>query len=215
MQIFIGSPALSAFRQDKLVKQIQELIPAISQITSHFVHFVDSDKILSEDETNVLEKLLRYGPHVAETSSEGELILVVPRAGTISPWSSKATDIAHNCSLEFINRIERGVAYHIQCSDGSKLNVDQKATVSSCLHDRMIEMVLDNLEDANCLFEHHEPMAGESINIIDNGVDALNEANQRLGLAMSADEIDYLMAHFTSVDRIDELLIGVIVFTLS
>ena len=201
MQIFIGSPALSAFRQDKLVKQIQELIPAISQITSHFVHFVDSDKTLSGDETNVLEKLLRYGPHVAETSSEGELILVVPRAGTISPWSSKATDIAHNCSLEFINRIERGVAYHIQCSDGSKLNVDQKATVSSCLHDRMIEMVLDNLEDANCLFEHHEPMAGESINIIDNGVDALNEANQRLGLAMSADEIDYLMAHFTSVDR--------------
>ena len=86
MQIFIGSPALSSFRQDKLHKQIQMLIPTISQITSHFVHFVDEDTTLSDDETSVLEKLLRYGPHMAETSSEGELFLVVQRTGTISPW---------------------------------------------------------------------------------------------------------------------------------
>ena len=201
MQIFIGSPALSSFRQDKLVKQIQELTPTISQITSHFIHFVDADKTLTDEDSHVLEKLLRYGPHVAETSREGELILVVPRAGTISPWSSKATDIAHNCSLEFINRIERGVAYHIQCSEGVQLSAEQKTTVANCLHDRMIEMVLNNFDDANCLFDQHQPTAGEVINIIESGVDALKEANQRLGLAMSDDEIDYLMTHFSSINR--------------
>ena len=201
MQIFIGSPALSTFKQDKLDKQIQLLMPTISQITSHFVHFVDADKTLNDEDTNVLEKLLRYGPHIAETSSDGELILVVPRAGTISPWSSKATDIAHNCSLNFINRIERGVAYHVTCSDGSLLSAEHRSTVSNCLHDRMIEMVLDNLDDASCLFDQHEPTAGETINIIESGVGALTEANQRLGLAMSEDEIDYLMAHFTSINR--------------
>jgi len=201
MQTFIGSPALSAFRQDKLVKQVQSLIPTISQITSHFVHFVDADKALTADDTDVLDKLLRYGPHVAETSSEGVLILIVPRAGTISPWSSKATDIAHNCSLEFINRIERGVAYHVLCSDGSALSAEQKITVSDILHDRMIEMVLESFDAASCLFEQHEPKAGESINILEVGIDALKEANQRLGLAMSDDEIDYLMTHFTSINR--------------
>ena len=117
MQIFIGSPALSIFRQEKLLSQLQSVLPEIEQLNAHFVHFVDADKSLNKDEISVLEKLLRYGPHLAETSSKGKLYLVVPRAGTISPWSSKATDIAHNCSLQFINRIERGVAYHVQCSE--------------------------------------------------------------------------------------------------
>ncbi|MCK5337030.1 MAG: phosphoribosylformylglycinamidine synthase, partial [Gammaproteobacteria bacterium] len=201
MQIFIGSPALSSFRQDKLNKQIQSLIPIVSQITSHFIHFVDLDKTLNNDETAVLEKLLRYGPHMSEVSSDGELFLVVPRAGTISPWSSKATDIAHNCSLEFIRRIERGVAYHVQCDNDAKLDEEQQSLIASCVHDRMIEMVLSDLDDASCLFEHHEPAAGESIDIIGSGVDALNEANLRLGLAMSPDEIDYLMTYFTSINR--------------
>ena len=200
MQIFIGSPALSTFRQEKLLKQIQKLIPTISQITSHFVHFVDSDKSFSAEETRVIEKLLTYGPHVAQTSSDGQLMLVVPRAGTISPWSSKATDIAHNCGLAFIDRIERGVAYHLQTGDGS-LTDEQQKQILNCLHDRMIEMVLSSLDDATCLFAHHEPMPGESIDILGLGVKALNEANQRLGLAMSSDEIDYLMAHFIGIKR--------------
>jgi phosphoribosylformylglycinamidine synthase len=206
MQTFIGSPALSTFRQEKLLNQIQSLVPAISQLTSHFVHFVDADKPLAGDETNVLEKLLRYGPHMAETSSKGKLFLVVPRAGTISPWSSKATDIAHNCSLQFINRIERGVAYHVQCGDGESDNKFQwneknQQAVAACLHDRMTEIVLDELDAASCLFGHHEPKAGESVDILEHGDYALKEANLRLGLALSDDEIDYLLAHFTSVKR--------------
>jgi len=206
MQTFIGSTALSKFRQEKLLKQLHSVVPEITQLNAHFVHFVDADKPLSEGETSVVEKLLRYGPHMAETSTEGKLFLVVPRAGTISPWSSKATDIAHNCSLQTVNRIERGVAYHVQCADaknGKKFEWDteRQQKVAGCVHDRMIEMVLDGLDDASCLFDHHEPAAGESINILEQGVEALIEANQRLGLALSVDEIDYLMAHFTLVKR--------------
>ena len=192
MQIFIGSPALSRFRQEKLLNQLQSVFPEVSQLNAHYVHFADTEKPLTEDETAVLEKLLRYGPHMAETSSEGRLFLVVPRAGTISPWSSKATDIAHNCNLQMIDRIERGIAYHVDCDD-SQWNDELQQNVSACLHDRMIEMVLEDLDAASCLFGHHEPAPGESVDIIGSGKEALTEANQRLGLALSDDEIDYLL----------------------
>lgn len=200
MQIFIGSPALSSFRQKKLLDQIQAKIASVSAISSHFVHFVESETILNDDETRILDKLLRYGPHMAATSTEGQLFLVVPRAGTISPWSSKATDIAHNCGLTKLQRIERGIAYHVQ-SNNTTLNADKSCIIAGCLHDRMTEMVLDNLDAASCLFEHHQPKPGEVIDIISDGVTALDEANQRLGLAMSGDEIDYLMNYFSSVPR--------------
>jgi len=201
MQIFIGSPAFSTFRQEKLLNLLQSVLPDVSQLNAHFVHFVDVNTALSDDDSAVIKKLLRYGPHMAETSTEGTLFLVVPRAGTISPWSSKATDIAHNCGLQMIERIERGVAYHVQCHEGAQLGAAQQQIVADCLHDRMIEMVLDDLTVASCLFEHHQPVAGESINIIDDGKAALIEANSRLGLALSDDEIDYLLMHFISIKR--------------
>ncbi|MBT8134166.1 MAG: phosphoribosylformylglycinamidine synthase, partial [Gammaproteobacteria bacterium] len=201
MQIFIGSTALSAFRQEKLLNQLKSVIPEVNQLNAHFVHFVDSDKPLTDEQAAVLEQLLRYGPHMEQTSTEGRLFLVVPRAGTISPWSSKATDIAHNCNLEMIDRIERGVAYHVDCGDSFQWSDEHQQTVAGLVHDRMIEMVLDQLDAASCLFEHHEPAAGESVNIIDDGRNALVEANQRLGLALSTDEIDYLVDHFTSINR--------------
>jgi phosphoribosylformylglycinamidine synthase len=196
MQTFIGSPALSTFRQEKLFNQIQIALPGITQLTAHFVHFVDADKILDDTETTVLEKLLRYGPHLAEASSEGHLFLVVPRAGTISPWSSKATDIAHNCGLQLINRIERGIAYHVQ---GVQWNEANLQIVAACLHDRMTETVLNELDDARCLFAHHQPTAGRSIDVLNSGKEALIEANKQLGLALSDDEIDYLLEHFTKI----------------
>lgn len=201
MQTFIGSSSLSTFRQEKLIKQIQSLVPEVAQLTSHYVHFVDAETPLTEGETEILQKLLRYGPHMAETATDGRLFLVVPRAGTISPWSSKATDIAHNCSLHNVNRIERGVAYHVQFNKDFQYDEKCVQRIASCLHDRMTEMVLPEIDAASCLFEHHEPAAGESINILDHGDVALQEANQRLGLALSDDEMDYLLAHFNSVKR--------------
>ncbi len=201
MQTFIGSPAISTFRQEKLLNQIQTVLPGVSQLTAHFVHFVDAEKVLGDKETAIIEKLLRYGPHMTETSTEGRLFLVVPRPGTISPWSSKATDIAHNCGLHNISRIERGVAYHVQTQDDFQWNDENRQFIADCVHDRMIESVLDSLDAASCLFGHHEPQPGETVNVIGSGKAALIEANQRLGLALSDDEIDYLLAHFTAIER--------------
>jgi len=144
MQTFIGSPALSRFRQEKLLALVQAQVPEVKELNAHFVHFADTDAALSSDDTEVLEKLLRYGPHMDEVSSEGRLFLVVPRTGTISPWSSKATDIAHNCNLAAVNRLERGIAYHVCCADGFEWSDESISIVAACWHDRMIEMVIDS-----------------------------------------------------------------------
>jgi len=204
MQTFIGSPAISSFRQKKFLKQVQQVLPEITQLSAHFVHFVhcvDTGETLNTADTQVLEKLLRYGPHMDAVSSEGKLFLVVPRAGTISPWSSKATDIAHNCNLQAIDRIERGIAYHVQCSENFQWDENSRTKVALCLHDRMVEVVLNELEQASCLFGHHEPTEGETVDVIGQGKNALSDANLRLGLAMSDDEIDYLLTHFIEINR--------------
>lgn len=201
MQVFIGSPALSQFRLEKRLLDVQQVVPAVTALNSHFVHFVDVISDLNEAEAVVLLKLLTYGPSIDETPAVGELFLVTPRTGTISPWSSKATDIAHNCNLKSVARIERGVAYQVACSEEYSLTSEDKLLISNILHDRMIEVVLHDYADAQCLFEHHQPMAGQSIDILKDGKAALKAANLSLGLAMSGDEIDYLMAHFTSIKR--------------
>ncbi len=115
MQVFIGSPALSQFRLEKRLIEIQQLVPAVISLNSHYVHFVDVNSNLSESEAAVLLKLLTYGPSTEDAPAVGELFLVTPRTGTISPWSSKATDIAHNCNLKSVTRIERGIAYQVGC----------------------------------------------------------------------------------------------------
>ena len=109
-----GAPALSDFRLQKLTRRIAEATGTELSPYAEFVHFVDLDRPLDDAGRLVLERLLRYGPALPAHELRGELLLVVPRPGTISPWSSKATDIAHNCGLEALHRIERGIAYYLE-----------------------------------------------------------------------------------------------------
>ena len=112
-----GSPALSSFRITKLLDRLRALDPAVTGLTAAFVHFVDMERALSAAESDLLRRLLTYGGRApAHARGMGRLILTVPRAGTISPWSSKATDIAHVCGLDAVRRIERGIAYHVHSS---------------------------------------------------------------------------------------------------
>jgi len=201
MQFFLGSPALSQFRLNKLIADIQSDIPAVDNITTHYVHFADTNADLNEGQLDILQQLLRYGPKRHETRSEGELFLVTPRAGTISPWSSKATDIAHNCNLSNIIRLERGVAYNIDCGDRYVLTEPDRKIIDSAIHDRMTEMVLHHFDEAACLFVHADPTEGNTVDVLFGGAQALRNANVELGLALSADEIDYLVEHFTSIER--------------
>ena len=200
MLLFQGSPALSDFRLNKLLDKIRSCVPIVSRLSAHYVHFVELSSSFDKKETVILNKLLEYGPVIEDKPCEGELFLITPRAGTISPWSSKATDIAHNCNLHKVVRLERGIAYTVGSLRGRFL-ADERKLIEKHIHDRMTEMVLRAYGDAICLFEHAKPVPGTVINLVRGGADILHEANEELGLALSADEIDYLSDYFMSIKR--------------
>ncbi len=200
MLILRGAPALSDFRLQKLTRRLSQHLDAAVEITAEFVHFADVDQALDEKERAVLQRLLRYGPSLTAGEPEGTRLLVVPRPGTLSPWSSKATDIAHHCGLNRVLRLERGVAYFVK-ADGGMLNDSQFTLVAAQLHDRMTQAVLSDPEDASCLFNHAEPKPYRQVDVLVGGRPALALANTELGLALSEDEIDYLVESFQALNR--------------
>ncbi|MFI3309701.1 phosphoribosylformylglycinamidine synthase [Ewingella allii] len=198
MEILRGSPALSAFRINKLLSRCQDAHLPVSDIYAEYVHFADVSAPLNSDEQTKLQRLLKYGPSLAEHAPAGRLLLVTPRPGTISPWSSKATDIAHNCGLSQVLRLERGLAFYVQAPS---LTDEQWRQLGALLHDRMMETLFDRFEDAEALFAQHQPAPVQSVDILGEGRSALEAANTKLGLALAQDEIDYLMSAFTSLGR--------------
>ncbi len=200
MLILRGAPALSEFRLKKLQQRIVEHTGRSVTLYAEYLHFADIEQTLDEAQRTVLDRILRYGPHLPEHAPEGALILVVPRPGTISPWSSKASDIAHNCGLTTIKRLERGVAYYLAAT-GVPLSDHELNTAMRLLHDRMTESVLTDPQDANALFVHAEPAPLQSVDLMGGGKSALIAANSEWGLALSADEIDYLVESFQGLRR--------------
>ncbi len=202
-----GAPALSAFRHDKLLAALRARVPEVESLHATYVHFVDHDGELSDDERQVLDRLLDYGIQsdgiqgdvTSDASVEGQLFLVVPRIGTQSPWSSKATDIVHNCGLTRIHRLERGIAYRVVLK--APMSETAFVAIVETLHDRMTESVLADASDAARLFAHHEPAPLGQVDILDGGRSALETANGELGLALADDEIDYLLAAFKELGR--------------
>src|SRR5512135_546530 len=190
-----GSPALSAFRLEKLHARLAEAAPGAHIAGAEFWHFIEAAHPLATRERAVLEQLLVYGEAVQPRAAAGELVLVVPRIGTISPWSSKATDIARQCGLPAVRRIERGIAYYLEGASGRKWEA------AALLHDRMTESVLDTVDAAEQLFRHVAPRPLVAIDVFARGRAALEEANRAMGLALSADEIDYLLENFRAIGR--------------
>ena len=198
MLILRGAPALSSFRTQKLLTTLQQRVPAVTGVSSEFVHFANLSAPLSAEQLQVLQQLLTYGPKVeGEVNHEGELFLVVPRLGTISPWASKATDIAKNTGLDTVKRVERGVAYYVQ----GAISPADRATIIAVLHDRMVETVFASLEAAEQIFTAQQPAPQTSVDILGGGRDALVAANKSLGLALADDEIDYLVDAFNTLGR--------------
>jgi len=199
MMILSGAPSLSAFRRKKLLSTLQKSVPTLVSVYAEYVHFADLAEPLSDSGAETLKALLTYGPREEKTSTKGQLILVVPRPGTISPWSSKATDITHNCGLNQVVRVERGTAYYVHASE--LLSKDQLAVLAADLHDRMVESVLDDLNKADVLFSHQQPAPVTSVDTLSGGVEALKTANIELGLALADDEISYLVDSFNELKR--------------
>jgi phosphoribosylformylglycinamidine synthase len=196
-----GAPALSEFRLAKLLARCREQVPSVATLYSEFVHLVDTSAPLSDAEQARLSRLLEYGPHTAKRERTGTLLLVVPRPGTVSPWASKATDIARHCGLTQVKRMERGIAFFLTGPGGRPLDANEAEGVHAVLHDRMTQAVLPRLEDAEVLFSTHAPRPLTRVDVLGGGRAALVAANGELGLALAEDEIDYLVARFTELKR--------------
>jgi len=196
-----GTTALSPFRTEKLLSAAQAVLPTLQAIHSEFVYFIESETALAESDQALLKELLNAPSAVAQQASTATLMLVVPRIGTISPWSSKATDIARISGLSAVQRVERGIAYYVETSDGAALSSEQTISLSQLIHDRMIESLLFSFDDADNLFSHASPAPLLSVDVIGGGKAALVAADAELGLALSDDEIDYLVESFTALKR--------------
>ena len=178
----------------KKLEQLKHAGIPIKSLYAEYQHFIHLRNTLSDAHHDILKQLLTYGPTAQQQSpsESSTLILVVPRLGTISPWASKATNIAHNCDIKEVHRIERGVAYYL---DGD-LSAEEQKQAALLLHDRMTESVLYHMSDAEKLFQQAEPAPLSNVDILAEGRSALEDANVSLGLALADDEIDYLLENF-------------------
>ena len=189
-----GAPAFSAGRMNRKIAALRAADPAITHASARFVHFVALDHGLDRDQRHVLDRLLTYGPKAGpDTATGGAHRWVVPRLGTISPWSSKATDIAHICGLGSVKRIERGIVWTLGGT------IKNEPAVRRVLHDRMTEAIFDR--EPEHLFDHHAPRKHATVPVLKSGRDALVRANREMGLALADDEIDYLVASFQQLGR--------------
>jgi phosphoribosylformylglycinamidine synthase len=201
MLVFRGTTALSRFRLDKFEAAVRCHVPRIAELSSVYLHLVDTHQPPADTELESLRQLLDYGPEAPPAPEPSTLLFVAPRPGTISPWSSKATDIALGCGLKSIRRIERGTAFYLSVSDSDPLTGREVALAARVLHDRMTQSVFVRLEDAVQLFSAARPRELRHIDTIKHGRRALVEANQDLGLALAEDEIDYLATAFAELGR--------------
>ncbi|WP_107874072.1 phosphoribosylformylglycinamidine synthase [Neisseria weaveri] len=194
-----GVAALSDFRIEKLLQKAAAAGLPKAELSSEFWYFVSSESALNNETATKLQALLEA--ESVEKTPEAEnslhLFLITPRIGTISPWASKATDIAHNCGLGEIERIERGMAVWVK----GELNAEQKQQWAALLHDRMTESVLPDFQTASRLFAHPEAQTFATVDVLGKGKDALIQANSELGLALSPDEIDYLLENYQALQR--------------
>lgn len=204
MTTLAGGNALSSFRAQQLQPALEAIHPKISGIAARFVHLVATDAAPTPTEQERLAALLTYGDPYAGPE-DGAVLIVTPRLGTLSPWASKATDIARNCGIA-IRRVERITEYRISLKSGllgktPELTAEQLGQVAALLHDRMTESVVADRSAAAALFTELQPAPMEHVDVLAGGRVALEAANTRFGLALADDEIDYLVTAFTGLAR--------------
>ncbi|MEP7162050.1 MAG: phosphoribosylformylglycinamidine synthase, partial [Dermatophilaceae bacterium] len=201
LMTFPGGRALSDFRAAALLRRIQDAVPQVRGVRARYVHWVAGDGPLDPATADAVGRLLVYGepcgpPGAAD--DHGTLVVVTPRLGTISPWSSTATDILHNCGID-VHRIERVTEYRLLTDAG--LAGEQWAACAALLHDRMTENAWPARDAAAALFAERAPAPMAHVDVLGRGRRAIEEADTAYGLALSDDEIDYLVESFTQLRR--------------
>ncbi|NLT28938.1 MAG: phosphoribosylformylglycinamidine synthase [Propionibacterium sp.] len=203
LMLLPGGPALPEFRLDALLPRLREAAPGVGSVTARHVHLVASATELSDTDARAVAAVLDTGASDAPGPGDAEhtaTFVVTPRVGTISPWSSKATDIVHTCGVAAVDRVERVTEYTVTLT-GPELTDEQWRACAALLHDRMTESVLGDLAEVTALFVDSAPAAMEHIDVLGGGRAALEQANATHAWAMSEDEIDYLVEAFTRMDR--------------
>ncbi|WP_264696325.1 phosphoribosylformylglycinamidine synthase [Candidatus Nitrosacidococcus sp. I8] len=197
-----GQTAFSSFRLKKLLAQLQDSVIDITSVEVKYFYYCDIAQSLSDQESSQLKQLLEAEslPIFSENQLQNQLI-VIPRPGTISSWSSKATDIAHLCGLTKIKRLEKGLIYLFYTSNQANLLPSQLNILNLLIHDRMTEKVFHNIQEVPNISQFYEPRSIATIDILSNGKDALKEANKKMGLALTDDEIDYLITSYQALER--------------
>ena len=201
MRIIRGSTAFSQFRIEKKLAELSRILPGIRKARAEFIHFLDIDDPLTSRQEEQLTELLAYGQPANDAVAMQPACIVIPRPGMISPWSSKATDILHHCGLASLKRVERGTCWYLEFTDGQQPGHGQLDKIKHCLHDRMTQIVIDDINEAACLFAVREAGRLTHIRLGADGKSALQEANSTLGLALSEQEIDYLHDAFSRLER--------------
>ena len=205
---FEGGSALSSFRAQALLARLQAVCPRVTGVSARFVHWAAFDAPPDRATVDKLQALLNYGDGYSGVPSATPVV-VMPRLGTVSPWASKATDIARNCGLQ-LHRVERLTEFHLSVKSGllgagKPLSGDEWAALTPLLHDRMTEHVALDRQAARHLFDGRQAEPLVHVDLLGRGPDggraALERANGEFGLALSSDEIDYLMDAFTRLGR--------------
>ena len=199
MLILRGGPAATTFRLQQQLNSLQKISPKIESIQSHWIYFVENSGVLPSEQIGTLRDLLSIEAALSSTYKLDEQLIVSPRIGTISPWSSKATDIVEHCGMGKTGRVERGVLYTL--SGWRKLDSQSQQEIQNLLHDRMTQSVLTELSQVEALFEQKSPAPVRRFIEIDELAEDIRQYNAEMGLALSEDEIDYLVKNYTELNR--------------
>lgn len=199
MLILRGGPAATPFRLQQLLNSVQKIAPEIDSIDSHWIYFTENSGVLPSDQIGTLRQLLNVESALSSSYILDEEIIISPRIGTTSPWSSKATDIVDHSGLGKTGRVERGALFKL--SGWANLGAAKQQEVLLQLHDRMTQSVLTKVAQASLLFEHKEPALVRRLTSIEKMAEDIRTYNSELCLALSDDEIDYLVANYTELDR--------------
>jgi phosphoribosylformylglycinamidine synthase len=194
-----GQRALSDFRLAKLLRALQARDDRVTAVDARYSYFLSLAKRLSADDRQRLDALLLSDEPAHRLKRSAKIVYVVPRPGTISPWSSKATDIVRACDITAVRRVERGICYGLEFT--AAVADDELCELGPELHDRMTEALLGSAGEASALFETREPQPLTLVDLTGQGRAALVEANTALGLALSEQEIDYLVDNYAQLGR--------------
>ncbi|QEO59986.1 phosphoribosylformylglycinamidine synthase [Francisella marina] len=197
IRFFEGLSALSPFKREKILADAKKISNKVESVSTQYIHVVELESELSSEQEKIIKSLLNYNIEYGSTEPKGHTFITAPRAGTISPWSSKATDIIRNTGISTVKRVERVVLFGVE----GQVSDSELRAIENLVHDRMVEEVFSCRDDLHRLFGVTAPKELEYVNVLENGIQAIKDADKKLGLALSEQEIDYLADEYTKLNR--------------